>query len=53
MHQWSVLSPLLFALFMDVVSSEERRRMPFELLYTDDLVLMEPIIEPLGTRVAE
>ena len=40
MHQGSVLSPLLFGVVMDVVSSEERSGIPFELLYADDLVLM-------------
>ena len=49
MHQWSVLSPLMFAL----VSSEEIRGIYYELLYTDDLVLVGPIMEPLGTPVAE
>ena len=37
MHQWSVLSTLLFVLVMDVVSSEERRGISSKLLYTDDL----------------
>ena len=37
MQQRSVLSPLLFALVMDVVSSEKRRSISSELLYTDDL----------------
>ena len=40
MHQGSVLSPLLFGVVMDVVPSEARRGIPFELLYADDLVLM-------------
>ena len=46
-HQWgpdlpSVLSPLLFPIVMDVVSSEARSGLPSELLYADDLVLMTP-----------
>ena len=28
LHQWSVLSPLLLAVVMDVVSSEERSSLP-------------------------
>ena len=42
LHQWFVLSPLLFVCFvMDVVSSETRSGLPSsELLYDDDLVLM-------------
>ena len=39
MHQGSVLSPLLFGVVIDVVSSEARSSIPSELLYADDLVL--------------
>ena len=53
LHQGSVLSPLLFAAVMDVVSSEARNGLPSELLYADDLVLKEPTMEQLGRRVAE
>ena len=53
MHQGSVLSPLLFASVMDVVSSEARIGRHSELLYADDLVLMAPTMEQLGRRVAE
>ena len=52
LHQWSVLSPLLFAAVMDVVSSEARSGLPSELLYADDLVLMAPTMEQLVRRVA-
>ena len=45
----SVISPLLFA----VVYSESRSGLPSELLYASDLVLMAPIMELLGRRVAE
>ena len=48
-----VLSPLLFAAVMDVVSSEARSGLPSELLYADDLVLMVLTMEQLGRRVAE
>ena len=53
LHQGSVLSPLLFAGVMDVVSSEARSDLPFELLYADDLVIMAPTMEQLGRRVAD
>ena len=53
LNQWSVLSPLLFAAVMDVVTSEARSGLPFELLYADDLVIMAPTLEQLGRRVAE
>ena len=53
LHQGSVLSPLLFADVMDVVSSEARNVLPSELMYAGDLVLMAPIMEQLGRCVAE
>ena len=52
LHQGSVLSPLLFAADMDVVSSEARSGLPSELLYADDLVIMAPTM-PLSKRVAK
>ena len=53
LHQGSVLSPLLFAAVMDVVSSEARSGLPSELLYADDLVIMAPTMEQLSRRVAD
>ena len=53
LHQVSVLSPLLFAPVMDVVSSEARCGLPSEVLYADGLVIMVPTMEQLGRRVAE
>ena len=53
LHQGSVLSPLLFAAVMDVVSNEARSGLPSELLYADDLVIMAPTMEQLGRRVAD
>ena len=53
LHPGSVLSPLLFAAVMDVVSSEARSGLPSELLYADDLVIMAPTMEQLGRRVAD
>ena len=53
LHQGSILSPLLFAVVMDVVSSEERSGLLSELRYADDLVLMAPTMEQLGKPVAE
>ena len=46
LHQGLVLSPLLFAVVMDVVSSEARSGLPSELL-------MAPTMEQLGRRVGE
>ena len=53
LHQGLVLSPLLFAAVMDVVSSEVRSDLPSELLYADDPVLMAPTMDQMGIRVAE
>ena len=53
LHQGSVLSPLLFAAVMDVVSSEARSGLPSMLLYADDLVIMAPSMEQLGIQVAD
>ena len=53
MHQGSVLSPLLFAGAMDVVSSEAKTGIQSELMYADDLELMAAIMELFGRRVAE
>ena len=39
LHQGSVLSQLLFAVVMDVVSGEARSGLPSELLYSDNLYL--------------
>ena len=40
MHQVSVLSPLLFAIVVDVVRNEITEGMLQEILYTDDIVLI-------------
>ncbi len=39
-HQGSVLSPLLFIMVFEALSSEFRTGCPWELLYADDLVLI-------------
>ena len=39
-HQGSVLSPLLFVAMMEVVTQGVKEGLPWELLYTDDLVLV-------------
>ena len=41
LHQGSVLSPL-FAVVMDVVSSEVGNGLPSELMFANDLLLMAP-----------
>ena len=44
MHQGSVLSPFLFAVVVDVVTEFSREGVLNELLYADDLVLMNETI---------
>ena len=39
-RQGSVMSPLLFAIIVDVIRENARRGVVNELLYADDLVLM-------------
>ena len=48
-HQESVLSPLLFAIVVDVIT-EKARSVANELLYVDDLVLMSETTEDLIER---
>ena len=50
LHQWSVLSLLLFTAVMDVVSSEARNGLLSELLYADYLILMQGTKQALATR---
>ena len=45
MHQGSVLSPFLFEVVVDVVTSFARECMLSELLYADDIVQVSETIE--------
>ena len=49
-HQGSVLSPLLFAIVVDVVTENAREGLMKEILYADDLVLMSETMEGLKER---
>ena len=49
-HQGSVLSPLLFAIVVDVITENVRKGVVNELLYANDLVLMSEIMEVLKER---
>ena len=49
-HQGSVLSPLLFAIVVDVVTENARRDGLYEILYADDLVLMSETMKDLELR---
>ena len=46
-HQGSVLSPLLFIIVVEALSRGFRVGCPWELLYTDDLVLIAESLEEL------
>jgi hypothetical protein len=50
-HQGSVLSPLLFVLVMQAITSETKQGLPWELLYADDLVLMADNEADLKERI--
>ena len=49
-HQGSVLSPLLFAIVVDVITENARRNVVNELMYADDLVLMSETMEDLKKK---
>lgn len=50
-HQGSVLSPLLFIIVMEALSSEFRVGLPWELFYADDLCLLAETEEDLMEKV--
>ena len=53
LHQGSEMGQLLFAVVMDVVSSEAISGLPSELMYAvDELVLMAPTMEQHDRRVS-
>ena len=47
-HQRSVLSPLAFAIVVDVVTDDVRNGLMSEMLYADDLVLTSETMEMEG-----
>ena len=49
-NQGSVLSPLSFAIVVDVIKENARREVVNELLYAGDLVLMSEAMEDLKER---
>ena len=49
-HQGSVLSPLWFAIVVDIITENARRGVVNELLYADDLVLMSETMEDLKKK---
>jgi len=53
MHQGSALSPLLFVIVIEALHREFRVALPWELLYTDDLVVIAETEEDLIKRLNE
>jgi len=53
MHQGPALSPLLFVIVMEASSREFRVPLPWELLYTDDLVVIAETEDGLIKRLNE
>lgn len=51
MQQGSVLSPLLFVMVLEALSQEFRTACPWELLYIDDLVIIDKSVEELCCTV--
>lgn len=49
-HQGSVLSPLVFAIVVDVVTESVRNGLMSEMLYADDLVLMSETMKGLREK---
>ena len=49
-YKRSVLSPLLFAIVMDIVTENAREDLVKEVLYADNLVLMSEMMEGLKER---
>ena len=49
-HQGSVLSPLLLAIVVDVITENTRRGVVNELLYADDLIIMSKDMEDLKEK---
>ena len=52
-HQGSVLSPLLFIIVLEALSRNFRTGVPWELLFADDLVIVDDSLERLIERVLE
>ena len=50
-HQGSILSPLLFIIVLEALSKEFRTGCPWELLYADDLVIVDEAMENVLDRL--
>ena len=52
-HQGFVLSPLVFAIAVDVISENAREGLMYEILYADDLVLMSESMQNLKKKFSK
>ena len=50
MHQGAALSPLLFAIVVDMITESVRNGLMIEILYADDLVLTSETMEGLREK---
>ena len=50
-HQGSVLSPLLFVIVLEALSMEFRTGCPWEILYTDDLMVSAQFMDELLVKL--
>ena len=41
LHQGSARSPFLFTMLVDTISQDVRNKLPWELLYADDLAIID------------
>ena len=51
LHQGSALSPFLFAVIMDRLTDEVRRKPPWTMLFGDDIVICEETREEVERRL--
>ena len=51
LHQGSALSPFLFAVIMDRLTDEVRRKPPWTMLFADDIVICEETREEVERRL--
>ena len=53
LHQWSSLSPYLFAMIMDVLAREIKDLSPWCMLYADDIILCATRREVVEKRLED